>query len=102
MDYVPQQVDGCYCGVFTCMFALLLYVDRPLSFDQKLFKGQECRNRIGLSILIVYENVQIYKIVKYVIIGNNYFLNFELRMSQVVTNFSICVFLNGLFCNLPC
>ena len=24
---VPQQVNGCYCGVFTRMFALLLSVD---------------------------------------------------------------------------
>ena len=49
---VPQQGNGLNCGVFTCMFALLIYVDINLSFDKQLINGQECRNPIGLSIFI--------------------------------------------------
>ena len=48
---VVQQGNGCGFGVFTCMFALLLYVDQPLSFYQQFVNGKECRNFIGLSIL---------------------------------------------------
>ena len=51
MNDVPQQGNGYNFGVFTCIFALLLSVDRPLSFDQQFINGQEYRNGIGLSIL---------------------------------------------------
>ena len=49
---VPQQLNGWNGRVFTCMFALLLSVERPIYFDQKFINGKECRNRIGLSFLI--------------------------------------------------
>ena len=52
MNDTTQQGSCCNCGIFTYMGALLLPVDRPISFDQKLIIGQECRNWIGFSILI--------------------------------------------------
>jgi sentrin-specific protease 1 len=46
---VPQQRNGYDCGVFTCMFADFLSVNRPLSFNQAHIT--ECRHRIALSVL---------------------------------------------------
>jgi len=46
---IPRQLNGFDCGVFTCMFADFLSVDRPLSFDQSHI--DQCRHRIVLSIL---------------------------------------------------
>jgi hypothetical protein len=46
---VPRQTNGYDCGVFTCMFADFLSLDRPLSFDQTHI--DQCRHRIVLSIL---------------------------------------------------
>ena len=51
MNAVTKQVNGCYCGIFTCMFVILLSVDQPIYFDQKFISGKEWRNCIGLSIL---------------------------------------------------
>ena len=48
-DYVPHQDNGFDCGVFTCVFADCLSLDRPLSFDQRYVT--QCRDRIALSIL---------------------------------------------------
>ena len=48
-DDIPQQHNGYDCGVFTCMFADFLSVDRPLSFNQTHIN--QCRDRIALSIL---------------------------------------------------
>lgn len=46
---VPRQTNGYDCGVFTCMFADFLSIDRPLSFNQGHI--DQCRHRIVLSIL---------------------------------------------------
>eukprot|EP01083_Nonionella_stella_P071146 190932_1 len=46
---VPTQQNGSDCGVFTCMFADFLSLDRPLSFTQEHI--DQCRERIALSIL---------------------------------------------------
>mmetsp|Transcript_368 Transcript_368/g.614 ORF Transcript_368/g.614 Transcript_368/m.614 type:complete len:572 (-) Transcript_368:78-1793(-) len=46
---VPRQKNGYDCGVFTCMFADFLSMDRPLTFDQSHIN--QCRERIVLSIL---------------------------------------------------
>jgi len=46
---VPQQYNGYDCGVFTCMFADFLSIDRPLSFNQDHIN--QCRERIALSIM---------------------------------------------------
>ena len=48
-DYVPRQDNGFDCGVFTCVFADRLSLDRPLSFDQHYVT--QCRDPIALSIL---------------------------------------------------
>jgi len=45
----PVQENGFDCGVFTCMFADFLSMDRPLSFSQR--HVTECRKRIALSIM---------------------------------------------------
>ena len=39
LNDVPQQGNVCDYGVFTCIFALLLSVDQPLSFDQQFING---------------------------------------------------------------
>jgi sentrin-specific protease 1 len=49
VDGVPQQQKGFDCGVFACMFADLLSLDRPLSFNQHYVT--QCRERIAFSIL---------------------------------------------------
>jgi sentrin-specific protease 1 len=46
---VPTQKNGYDCGVFTCMFADFLSLDRPLTFNQTHIN--QCRERIALSIL---------------------------------------------------
>ncbi len=46
---VPTQQNGYDCGVFTCMFADFLSLDRPLSFTQEHIT--QCRERIALSIM---------------------------------------------------
>jgi len=46
---VPRQTNGYDCGVFTCMFADFLSINRPLSFDQTHM--DQCRHHILLSIL---------------------------------------------------
>lgn len=46
---IPRQKNGYDCGVFTCMFADFLSMDRPLTFDQTHIN--QCRDRIALSIL---------------------------------------------------
>ena len=48
-DNIPQQHNGYDCGVFTCMFAYYLSVDRPLSFNQSHIN--QFRDCIALSIL---------------------------------------------------
>lgn len=49
VESVPHQQNGYDCGVFTCMFADFLSLDRPLSFNQMHIN--QCRERIALSIL---------------------------------------------------
>jgi sentrin-specific protease 1 len=46
---VPTQTNGVDCGVFTCMFADFLSMNRPLSFGQAHIS--QCRDRIALSIM---------------------------------------------------
>ena len=41
VNYFPQQGKGCDCGIFTFMFAILLYVYQPLYFDKQFIHGQE-------------------------------------------------------------
>ena len=43
---VWKQHNGCDCNVFTCMFALLLYVDQPIYFDQKLIIGNSAGTQL--------------------------------------------------------
>ena len=45
----PSQHNGFDCGVFTCMFADFLSMDRPLAFSQEHIT--QCRERIALSIM---------------------------------------------------
>jgi sentrin-specific protease 1 len=46
---VPRQQNGYDCGIFTCMFANLLSVDRPLSFDQFVIDGT--RQKLVLTFM---------------------------------------------------
>jgi sentrin-specific protease 1 len=46
---IPRQKNGYDCGVFTCMFADFLSMNRPLTFNQTHIN--QCRERIALSIL---------------------------------------------------
>jgi len=46
---VPQQQNGFDCGVFTCMYADFVSMDRPLAFTQEHIT--RCRERIALSIM---------------------------------------------------
>ena len=49
---IPQQHNGCDCGVFTCMFFDYLEADRPFNdgfFHQK--NMNLCRKRIAIALL---------------------------------------------------
>eukprot|EP00555_Chaetoceros_dichaeta_P009317 CAMPEP_0198262008 /NCGR_PEP_ID=MMETSP1447-20131203/10583_1 /TAXON_ID=420782 /ORGANISM="Chaetoceros dichaeta, Strain CCMP1751" /LENGTH=95 /DNA_ID=CAMNT_0043950077 /DNA_START=380 /DNA_END=667 /DNA_ORIENTATION=- len=46
----PVQENGFDCGVFTCMFADFLSINKPLSFSQEHIS--HCRKRIALSIMM--------------------------------------------------
>jgi len=48
-DDTPVQENGFDCGVFTCMFADFLSINKPLSFSQEHIS--HCRKRIALSIM---------------------------------------------------
>jgi len=45
----PVQENGFDCGVFTCMFADFLSMDKPLTFSQE--HVAQCRKKIALSIM---------------------------------------------------
>lgn len=45
----PQQLNGCDCGVFVCLFADFIAMDCAPVFDQSCI--DKCRDWIALSIL---------------------------------------------------
>jgi Ulp1 family protease len=46
---VPQQHNGCDCGVFTCAFAQCVSLDLPFDFSQSIMP--HFRRHIALSIV---------------------------------------------------